>query len=430
MTNVPNQHWWRVAAVCLGLAAPSVLLGFTPFYALIALGSLAGLAATHGASLRQTLRMLWHANVLHFVGAVLLVCAASTWLALDLNLAVQKLTQLAYVLIGGLLIFLVLREMPGRQVQLLLSVLSYSTMGVVLLTLLDAYVASINIAYALHGNRADDPYRLAFVGPLLAVLLPFVWAWLLAQWRKGTPWARNAALPISLISFAAVFVTGGRAGWAALCLATLVFLLVAGRYHGVILHRRHWVIGIATFLLAVLGFGVARDLNVVGQSLNWWHELGLNGWWRLDVWRYGVEQWLQHPWFGVGLQNYRLLPAAEGVMMVTHPHNIWVQVLVELGIVGVLAVMALLLYVLRCLWGYAKGNVYGLAGLCGMLAFLVASSLSTAVLQIWWLSVIVLVVLLAWRVGWSTGKFNRRYQSSKIVKWLPLKFMKEDKSSD
>ena len=69
-------------------------------------------------------------------------------------------------------------------------------------------------------------------------------------------------------------------------------------------------------------------------------------------WKHGVEMILEHPWLGVGLFNFPPYYEANfpDDLLVSHaelPHNIFVQVGTDVGIVGLLAYLALLYHGFR-----------------------------------------------------------------------------------
>lgn len=71
---------------------------------------------------------------------------------------------------------------------------------------------------------------------------------------------------------------------------------------------------------------------------------GATGLFRLNLWRSSVNMFLDHPWFGVGLDNflyeYRgryILPAAWQEPDLNHPHNILLDLATRLGLFGLIA---------------------------------------------------------------------------------------------
>jgi O-antigen ligase len=71
---------------------------------------------------------------------------------------------------------------------------------------------------------------------------------------------------------------------------------------------------------------------------------------RQTIWRFAVELYTQHSWFGLGANTINLQPGADVVIpfsndthqMPSHPHNWLLELLVETGTIGVVAYAALM----------------------------------------------------------------------------------------
>jgi O-antigen ligase len=79
---------------------------------------------------------------------------------------------------------------------------------------------------------------------------------------------------------------------------------------------------------------------------------------RLLGWRYGIEEWRRHPWFGLGAGTSRHRIAASGrpeLLMyekywLPHLHNTYLEILYQLGLVGLILLAAIT-------WMLVKGTV-------------------------------------------------------------------------
>jgi len=89
---------------------------------------------------------------------------------------------------------------------------------------------------------------------------------------------------------------------------------------------------------------------------------------RLDLWRAGIEMWLAHPLFGVGPDNFRHLygaylglPASDTRI---HANSLYVETLADVGLAGILALIALIVTLIaearRALPGTRRLLVLGL----------------------------------------------------------------------
>lgn len=416
MLQEDKQILWRASAALMGMALPSLLLGKGVMYALLLSGMLTGLFATKDESLRVTMRMLLDSRITLTVLLLMACLLGGVVLGINPAFALERWFEIGMEAVGAALLFVVLREMPGRHLETLLKVLSVSTLVVASLALLDALLGDPRLSGALHGaDKALTPYRLNFMSSSLAVLLPFVWARLLVKSREGEPFAVRVGLLVTLFSVVVVLVCGGRAGWVGLAAAAAVFLALAGRYHGLVIHARDWLVGGAVVVLGLLLYAAAFGwefaigrIFIVGEI-----DTGrgaLSG--RLDVWHQALVHLGDKPWFGVGVMNFRNLPGGIDL----HPHNWALQMLLEGGVVSTAVFGVLLYFIFRTFFGLAKGNLYGLAGLAGMCAFLVAGLANTSIFNLSWLTFFTFVSLLGWRAGWGSAALKKRRRQGVVVK--------------
>jgi O-antigen ligase len=74
---------------------------------------------------------------------------------------------------------------------------------------------------------------------------------------------------------------------------------------------------------------------------------------RVLAWRYGIEEWQQHPWLGLGAgsSRYRISESGEPLLMMydkfwlPHLHNSYLETLYQLGLAG-LGLLAAMVWVL------------------------------------------------------------------------------------
>ena len=416
MLQEDKQILWRASAVLLGMALPSMLLGKSVVYVLLVLGIFTGLMATKDESLRATLKLLWNSRItvmtMLFMGSLLV----GVIIGIDQSFALERWGQVAGILVGAAALFVALREMPGRHLELLLKVLAISTVSVATLALLDAVIGDPRLSAALHGDdMALTPYRLNYMSSVLCVLIPFVWARLMVKSREGEPFAMRIALPVASFLFVVAVVCGGRAGWAGLLVGSLVFLGFAGRYHGLVIHKHHWLMGVSLLALAFVvysfSFGsafVMDRVSIVGEA-----DMGrgmLSG--RGAVWTQVLANVWHEPFFGIGVMNYRNLPGAIDL----HPHNWFLQILLEGGFVSLAIFVALMGTILWRFAQYAKANVYGLAAVASLCAFMTAGLANTSIFNGWWVCFLVVSAILGWRAGWGGIDLKKRRRTSLVVK--------------
>ncbi len=131
--------------------------------------------------------------------------------------------------------------------------------------------------------------------------------------------------------------------------------------------------GLATLALAekrlrrpvlVIAFGVALALLPflstprLASLLDW--ESGTT-FWRLQLWRSAWRMFLDHPWLGVGPDNflyaYRsryVLPTAWQELNLSHPHNLVLDLLTRVGLLGTVPGLGILLLTLWRGWGWLR----------------------------------------------------------------------------
>ena len=314
---------WNGAAVFLGGALPMLLMGRAVMAVWLVLGIVFGLFAV-GRKLWQG--SLWRSAVMTrgvaLSAAMLGALFLSAVFSIDVGYSMGRFGELLGLALGALLLFVVLREMPGRSLHLSIKVMAICTVGAILLVLADAFSDSQRLSAALHGRKWDQVHRLNYMSSVLAVLLPYLWVWLLKRARDQEPLALLFALPISLVGFFAVFVCGGRAGWAAVFVAAVLLLWLGGRWHGVVLHTRHWVALPVFLALGPIGYGLSRGWDVMLERILVWREQmgAMSG--RGDIWAHAWnhvgDNWLT----GIGINAFRKLPVPfEPFPSNAHPHN-------------------------------------------------------------------------------------------------------------
>ena len=416
MLQEDKQILWRASAVLIGAAMPAMLLGKGMLFVLVLLGMLTGLMATKDESLRATIKLFLNSRVTML--SLVLMATLLVGVATGINpaFALDHWLQVATVMVGGAALFITLREMPGRHVELLLKVLAVGTMVAAAISMVDAFAHDPRLSAALHGQEmALTPYRLNFMSSVLAVVLPFVWARLLLKAREGEPFAMRIALPAATFGFMAAMICGGRAGWVGLIVAAVIFLALAGRYHSIVIHKKHWLLGLVAFFGSLGLYAVAVGWDFMWERTSIVGEMGhgrgmLSG--RGDVWMEAVVHLLDKPLFGIGVMNYRNLPGAADL----HPHCWLLQMLLEGGIVSTAVFIALMTLVLVRFFRFAKGNIYGAAGVASVSAFLVSGLANTSIFNGWWMTFLLMASILAWRAGWGGDDLKKRRRAPRVVK--------------
>lgn len=216
-----------------------------------------------------------------------------------------------------------------------------------------AFVAGAlaSAAYGLTQTQAFDVEgRLSGAGTnandLAAVLVSaLVLCGALVAWHRRSPILRLAALACALLCAFFVFLTLSRAGLLALAVVMVIALLVASRRRGKV-----FVVAMLATVATVGYFGIvapdqARERVTTIDS----------GTGRTDVWKLGWRMVEDRPTAGVGIANfapssvhYILRPGSldTGEVITTAGplvgHNIYLETLAELGVVGLALFLAVL----------------------------------------------------------------------------------------
>jgi len=403
MLKDEKQILWKLSAVLLGMSLPLRLFGPVPMAICLFFGIVLGLFATKGNSLRSTVNMMRTSLTVRLTGLLLFTFLLSAIFSIDQAYSFSKLWQLVGVSFFALLLYMVFREMPVRHAYGTLKVLSVTTLFMVLFALVDALFADPRFGQALHGEDWANVNRLNFMSSNFAVLLPFVWAWLVTSYREHVVLARWFAWPIGLITFVTAFICGGRAGWVGIVIAAFAFLLLASKYHHFVIHRRHWFYGILAVVFSPVIYGLSRGMEAVKTRLDVSNVMESSG--RLDVWSAAMKHMFDNPITGIGLNAFRKLPLTEYETSSTafsnaHLHNFVLQLGLETGILGLAVGLVLSTVMLVKFWRMGQGNLYGLAGFCSVLAFFVTSLANTSIFQAWWLAFLIFSAIFAVRIGW------------------------------
>jgi len=137
---------------------------------------------------------------------------------------------------------------------------------------------------------------------------------------------------------------------------------------------------------------------------------------RVYLWLSAWRMWLDHPWLGVGPDNflyaYRsfyVLPAAWEELNLSHPHNLIFDLLTRVGLMGFLAGMGLVLGTIwagfRRLWGYISLDHPLRPWLLGLWAGLIAGMAHGLIDNSLFLpDLMILSLLVAGVVGAMTGE--------------------------
>lgn len=235
--------------------------------------------------------------------------------------------------------------------------------------------------------------------------------------------ARMLLLLAAIAALLGVFITAGRGQILALCVA--LPLLLALLFRGGFISRRAIVITATSVLLIC-----AIALPTVGQStLRYFNEVpaqltdAANGTdsttpvaARVHWWNLAVKLWSEHALVGAGLGSYEVHsqataqnivnnPSAQSSSHTEHPHNAYLSVLTEGGIIGFVLFAWLLCALLREGWSNARQDPLACGALSALVVVLVAALTSDPQYREMGVSSAMIVVALGclpWIRGWRS----------------------------
>ena len=168
--------------------------------------------------------------------------------------------------------------------------------------------------------------------------------------RRLRPEARvGAALAVAACTIG-ILLTGSRGALVGLAVAALVGVAFGGRARARLIPLLLFGAAVGVAYISLFAASSVRD-RIMDPG-------GSSG--RADLWRVGWRMIEDKPFSGVGLGNFREVsvdyllqpgPITDPNAVVTKPrvpHNIYVEVTAELGVIGLLLFVALLIALLRC----------------------------------------------------------------------------------
>jgi O-antigen ligase len=161
----------------------------------------------------------------------------------------------------------------------------------------------------------------------LVILIPLALAAGLAIRRRWAPIAAGVAM---LILGAAMLATLSRGGWLGFVVGVVAMaVLLPG--------RRRMILGISgavVLILLIAGFAgpVAARLGSGAGSSPFQTLLD-----RVPIWSAAITLWLQHPVFGIGLDNFNsYILALNPDLDVNQAHDLFLNILAERGLLGII----------------------------------------------------------------------------------------------
>jgi len=279
-------------------------------------------------------------------------------------------------------LYLILRQFQGSAPY-------YLVVGS-LLGILTSFGVYLYEKIFVRGPFIDGPYGHLFIGPVTAIFAVFVITWIITH-KESTRFRWTAGL-ICLLGIFPIIFSLARSAYLACIVSFLLitFLSVKGKYRYLLI----LLLGIISVSLYT-GVGKVRQrVNVGISEVNNYFSapnpaLNPKGYGslhtRFEMWRSARYFFRDHPIFGVGRFHYQrevkkyidqklIHPAAAAG---SHPHNIFVEALIEEGAIGLIGLIGIIFWPLYLFIKY-RGNPYSLIGILFLTNILIAGATESA----------------------------------------------------
>lgn len=178
------------------------------------------------------------------------------------------------------------------------------------------------------------------IASILALGIPICWY---AGLRNKNFWVSKLYMAIPAVLVVAILLTGSRAG---LVKAILAFgLMFWSLTEGSNFRRLLILCTVALIISIALAVVPPRTLARLGTTTSEIESGTLNG--RTEIWAVGMQIFYQNPLLGIGAGNFRTA-VGNYFMADRAPHNVFLAILVEQGIIGLSA----FLFILAAIFNY------------------------------------------------------------------------------
>lgn len=237
----------------------------------------------------------------------------------------------------------------------------------------------------------------------LTCLAPVI-CWL--AWRRGGTWrAFSLAYP------ALVYVIGIGANKQAVAMTLICGLL--GMILGAMLQRLRWKSAMA--LIAISGLAVLGILAFVWIHLPSYPQERYSDFYfaktvldhhRQVIWAFALNHIQENFWLGIGLDTSNFLPGANSIVaqfnqeyLPSHPHNFILEVWLETGIFGLIALLTAIGALLWAIYGRLRDGKPGAVAATGFFAaFWNANLYNFSFWSSWWLIIFITVMAMLFAI--------------------------------
>jgi putative inorganic carbon (HCO3(-)) transporter len=183
------------------------------------------------------------------------------------------------------------------------------------------------------------------VGGILLLIIPLFFVMVIHTWKHKKDTTGNKIFPVLLIvglpvTGSVLLLTQARGAWAGLFISTVIM----GLLFLFILMKKKKIY--AAVLIGLVVVGIIAGIGIysithAGQLRPGLKQAEGTLLFRIQLWDLTVPVISDNPLWGIGLNNFRLIPEVR--YFLSHPHNQFLDVAVELGIPALAAFLAILL---------------------------------------------------------------------------------------
>jgi exopolysaccharide production protein ExoQ len=329
-------------------------------------------------------RMLPEPLALLLVGFLIFGFASALW-SIDAAQSLKQVLELAGIALAGtILVPLLLDGGPDRRNRLLKALFAGFLIATAIM-LIDV-TAGLPLHHLARGKSSPAADDLTALNRNMLVLGCLLWPAALVASRRYGP----AAVYGLALCWLGIILLGDSQSATLGVISGLITYWAARRYR-----KAAGRAVTAVLVIAFLGsIPVALLLYRADLAESDWLIFSMRH--RVEIWDYAAHQILLKPWLGWGLDASRVmggpptehLPVAMSKLPL-HPHCAYLQIWLELGLIGTLLALAFCLVVIRTIQAgvHPSDQPVVLAGIVSLIMF---AGVSYGIWQGWWLSTIIL----------------------------------------
>ncbi len=182
---------------------------------------------------------------------------------------------------------------------------------------------------------------------------------------------------VGTLLFLADLLTFSRGGYVGLGAAATVFYLF-------LLKKNRWLSPWTVFLVGLLPLGVLLGLPIIERFISTFSLSDASSIDRITLWWQALETWLLFPWFGLGIGQYaNWLYPEVGQTIPYYAHNLYLDLAVETGLLGLVSFLALgASSLLRAVRNVQQGSLFFWGVIAAWMLYLAHSLFETALFSL------------------------------------------------